>query len=345
MGKNGKTIAVMTSGGDAPGMNAAIRGVYSRAKELGYRVLGIRDGYAGLLKDTENTIFELKFRDVEDIIQLGGTILGTARCLEFKKLEVQQKAAEICRKHEIDAVVVIGGDGSFQGALRLHEQGIGVIGIPGTIDLDIGCTEYTLGFDSAVNSAMRMIDQIEDTSRSHHCYSVVEVMGRRAGYIAMNCGIANSARKILIPEEEGAREHLIEELREDVKRKDCHYGTIVVAEGAGTDEEFKDKAVAKNIAKEIEEKLKDIQEDIHTRVDVLGFIQRGGSPTCKDRVYGCEMGVFAVNLIEEDKTCHVVAVKNDRLAAVDIEEGLQEKREFPENLKALGKTISMRFYD
>ncbi len=334
MGENVKTIAVLTSGGDAPGMNAAIRGVYSRAKELGYRVLGIRDGYAGLLKDTEETIFELKFKDVEDIIPLGGTILGTARCLEFKELEVQKKAAEICRKHGITAVVVIGGDGSFQGALRLHEQGIGVVGIPGTIDLDIGCTEYTLGFDSAVNSAMRMIDQIADTSKAHHCYSVVEVMGRHAGYIAVNCGIANSARKILIPEEEGARECLIDELREDVQKPNCHYGTIVVAEGVGKAEE---------IAKEIEEKLKDVKKDIHARVNVLGFLQRGGSPTCKDRVYGCEMGTLAVDLIEEGKTCHVVAVKNDRLEAVDIEEGLQEKREFPENLKALGKTISMRF--
>lgn len=334
MGNNVKTIAVLTSGGDAPGMNAAVRGVYSRAKELGYRVLGIRDGYAGLLKDTEETIFELQFKDVEDIIPFGGTILGTARCLEFKELEVQQKAAGICRRHGIDAVVVIGGDGSFQGALRLHEQGIGVIGIPGTIDLDIGCTEYTLGFDSAVNSAMRMIDQIADTSKAHHCYSVVEVMGRHAGYIAMNCGIANSARKILIPEEEGARERLIEDLREDVKRPDCHYGTIVVAEGA---------AKAEEIAKEIEEKLKDIKPDIHARANVLGFLQRGGSPTCKDRVYGCEMGAFAVDLIEEEKTCHVVAVKNDRLAAVEIEEALRETRDFPRDLRMLGKTISMRF--
>lgn len=316
-----KSIAVMTSGGDAPGMNAAIRGVYSRAREYGYRVLGIRDGFTGLVNDD---IIELRYEDVEQIISMGGTILGTSRCPEFKEETVQKKAAAICRKHGISAVVVIGGDGSFQGALRLHAQGIGVIGIPGTIDLDIGCTEYTLGFDTAVNSAMETIDKIEDTSRAHNCYSVVEVMGRRAGYIATHCGIANSARRIIIPEKD-TLDHLVDDLR----NQNCRYGTIVVAEGA---------AKAQDVAEKIERELQ-----VHTRVNVLGFLQRGGSPTGRDRVYGCRMGAYAADLIEQGQTCHVVAYRHGGLEAVGIEQALQTTRDFPEELYALGKTISHRF--
>lgn len=316
-----KTIAVMTSGGDAPGMNAAIRGVFSRAAENGYRVLGIRDGYTGLLAED---IFEMKFCDVETIPSMGGTVLGTSRCEAFKQPEVQAKAAEICRKHGIDAVVVIGGDGSFQGALRLHEAGVGVIGIPGTIDLDIGCTEYTLGFDTAVNSAIESVDKIIDTSRAHHCYTVVEVMGRRAGYIAMYCGISNSARKILIPEKESMKT-----LIEDLHRDNCRGGVIVVAEGV---------AKAETVAKMIEEEL-----SVHARVDVLGFLQRGGSPTCKDRICGCHMGAYAVDLIKNGSCCHVVAVKNGGLQSIPIEEALQQTREFPEYLYELGQTMTARF--
>ena len=312
------TIAVMTSGGDAPGMNAAIRGVYSRARELQYSVLGIRDGFSGLLRDD---IFELTYDRVGHILETGGTILGTSRCEEFKREEAQEQGAEICRRHGIEAVVVIGGDGSFQGAQRLYEQGIGVVGIPGTIDLDIGCTEYTLGFDTAVNSAVWAIDRISDTSRAHHCYSVVEVMGRRAGYIAMGCGIANSACAILIPERD-TLSSLIDDLR---KRKES-YGTIVMAEGVGKVSE---------VAGLIESSL-----HVHTRMDVLGFLQRGGPPTFRDRVTGCRMGAFAVELIREGKICHVVAQKRGELLGIPIGEALNEKRSFPEEMYLLGRTIS-----
>lgn len=318
MKDNRTTIAVMTSGGDAPGMNAAIRGVYNRAKECGYHILGIKNGYTGLIS---NDIEELKSADVEHIVRMGGTILGTSRCEEFKQLDVQKKAAAICRDHHIDAVVVIGGDGSFQGALKLFQQGIGVIGIPGTIDLDIGCTEYTLGYDTAVNAAMEAIDRISDTSWAHHCYSVVEVMGRRAGYIAMDCGIATAAQKILIPERE-TMEHLID----DLKVRDNHYGTIVLSEGVGK---------AEDVAAKIQSEL-----NVHTRVNVLGFLQRGGTPTCTDRVYGCRMGTYAVDLITEGKMCHVVVVKNGTLMAEAIEDALQERREFPEELYSVGLTMS-----
>ena len=192
-----KTIGVLTSGGDAPGMNAAIRAVVRTGISNGLNVKGIRRGYAGLL---EEDIIDMNNLSVSDIIQTGGTILYTARCLEFKKKEYQQKAAEICRKHGIDGIVVIGGDGSFNGASRLSEQGINTIGVPGTIDLDIACTEYTIGFDTAINTAMEAIDKLRDTSESHERCSVVEVMGRTAGHIALWTGIASGAEYILTTE-------------------------------------------------------------------------------------------------------------------------------------------------
>ena len=188
-----KKIAVLTSGGDAQGMNAAIYGIFGRAQELGYELYGIRNGYAGLLRED---IVKLHREDVRHIVAKGGTILGTARCDEFKELSVQKKAADICRKYGISDLIVIGGDGSYQGAYCLSKQGIGVVGVPGTIDLDIGCTEYTIGFDTAVNIAVEAIDRIADTSEAHSCFSVVEVMGRRAGFIALWSGIAGSARAI-----------------------------------------------------------------------------------------------------------------------------------------------------
>lgn len=313
-----KTVAVMTSGGDAPGMNAAIRGVYGRAKEYGYRVLGIRNGYTGLLF---RDIFELCYEDVEHIVRMGGTILGTARCEEFYTEEGQKKAADICREIGIDAVVVIGGDGSFKGALKLANQGIGVIGIPGTIDLDIACTEYTLGYDTAVNAAMEAIDRIADTSMAHRCYSVIEVMGHRAGYIAMSCGIATAAQKILIPER-----HTIDHLIEDLKRRNEQGGIIVLSEGVGKAEE-----AAALIEKELH---------IHTRANVLGFLQRGGNPTCWDRVCGCRMGAYAVDLFKRNCNRHVVAIKKGAITSEQIEKALLETREFPEELYRAGKTIS-----
>ena len=197
MEKEIKTIGVLTSGGDAPGMNAAIRAVVRKAIQNGVAVKGIKKGYQGLLNEE---IIDLEAKNVSDTIQRGGTILGTARCLEFKTEEGQQKGAEICRKHGIDGMVVIGGDGSYRGAQALSRNGINTIGIPGTIDLDIACTDYTIGFDTAVNTAMQAIDKVRDTSSSHERCSIIEVIGRNAGYIALWCGIANGAEDILLPE-------------------------------------------------------------------------------------------------------------------------------------------------
>lgn len=318
MSDNRPTIAIMTSGGDAPGMNAAIQGAYCNASELGYRVLGIRDGFTGLLKED---FFQLTDSDVKNIIQTGGTILGTSRCEEFRKEAVQKQAAGICGKHGIQAVIIIGGDGSFQGAQKLSDYGIGVIGIPATIDLDIGCTDYTIGFDTAVNSAMESIDKIRDTARAHSCCSVVEVMGRHAGYIALWCGIASTAKTILVPEKQDM-DKFIQHLR-DIQFTD---GTIVVAEGCGKAEE---------IAAQIQESL-----HIHARANVLGFLQRGGSPTCKDRLYGCMMGAYAADLIHNGNLCHVVIVQNGEISHLGIPEALPKTKPFPEYLYYMNQVIS-----
>ncbi len=312
------TIGVLTSGGDAPGMNAAIAGVYSKATDIGAKVLGIKNGYVGLLNED---FIELTTEDAKNIVSLGGTILGTARCDEFKNEDVQRQAATICRKHQIDALIVIGGDGSFQGAVKLHKQGIGVIGIPATIDLDIGCTDYSLGFDTSVNAAMEAIDRIRDTSRAHSCFSVVEVMGRHAGYIAMWCGIACTASAIVIPEKEDSINVV-----ENLKNAGLTNGVVVVAEGAAT---------AEAIAKEIQDNL-----HIHTRVTVLGFLQRGGSPTCKDRVYGCAMGAHAVDLIAQNKLEHVVAVKHGDVTEVPMEHALIETKNISQKMVDLGFSLT-----
>lgn len=311
-------IAVLTSGGDAQGMNAAIRGVYGRAVECGYEPYGIRNGFAGLLR---GDIVPLSAQDVRYIASKGGTILGTARCEEFKREEMQKYAADICRENRISAVIVIGGDGSYRGACSLYRQGIGVVGIPGTIDLDIGCTEYTIGFDTAVNHAMNAIDWITDTSEAHSCFSVVEVMGRRAGFIALWSGIGSSARAIMA-DCTASSEDIICHLRK------CGFtsGTIVLAEGAGR---------AAEVADAIEKSM-----NVHTRINVLGFLQRGGAPTAKDRVCGSMMGSFAVDLIREKKIHHLVCMKNDRLVGVGIEEGLRQTKSYPEHICELGATLS-----
>ena len=225
-----ETIAVLTSGGDAPGMNAAIRAVTRTAIYRGLKVKGIKKGYNGLLNED---IIDMEPRHVSDIIQRGGTVLGTARCLEFKKLEYQQKGAEICRKHGIDGIVVIGGDGSYRGAQALSRLGINTVGIPGTIDLDIACSEYTIGFDTAVNTAMEAIDKVKDTSSSHERCSIIEVMGRHAGYIALWCGIANGAEDILIPEKYHYDEQeIINHIIGSRKKGKTHH-LIINAEGIG----------------------------------------------------------------------------------------------------------------
>ena len=280
MAKEVKTIGVLTSGGDAPGMNAAIRAVVRQAITKGLNVKGIKRGYAGLLQEE---IIDMHAQDVSDIIQRGGTILQTARCMDFTTPEGQQKGAEICKKHGIDGVVVIGGDGSFKGAQKLAEHGINTIGLPGTIDLDIASTEYTIGFDTAVNTAMEAIDKVRDTSTSHERCSIIEVMGRGAGYIALWCGIANGAEDILLPEKYNYDEQMIvNHIIENRKRGKKHH-IIINAEGIGH---------STSMAKRIE-----AATGVETRATILGHMQRGGSPTCKDRVYASTMGAKAVDLL------------------------------------------------
>ena len=305
MAKEIKTIGVMTSGGDAPGMNAAIRAVVRAALSSGLEVKGIRRGYAGLL---EEDIIDMHTMSVTDIVQRGGTILFTSRCVEMRTPEGQKKAADICRKHGIDGVVVIGGDGSFRGAQKLSENGINTVGIPGTIDLDIACTEYTIGFDTAVNTAMEAIDKVRDTSTSHERCSIIEVMGRGAGYIALWCGIANGAEDVLVPEKYDYDEQkLINNIIESRKKGKKHH-IIINAEGIGHSE-----AMAKRI---------EAATGIETRATILGHMQRGGSPTCKDRVYASMMGALAVDLLIAGKTCRVVGYRHGEFVDFDINEAL-----------------------
>ncbi len=308
-----QTIAVLTSGGDAPGMNAAIRSVVRSALNKGLKVKGIKRGYAGLLNEE---IVDMDSKSVADIIHRGGTILYTARCLEFKQLEVQKRAADICRKHGIDGLVVIGGDGSFMGAYKLSLQGINTIGIPGTIDLDIACTDYTIGFDTAVNTAMEAIDKVRDTSTSHERVSIIEIMGRNAGYIALWCGIANGAEDILLPERYDHNEKvLIDRIIANRKIGKKHH-IIINAEGIGD---------SQGLAERIEKIT-----GIETRATILGHMQRGGSPTCKDRVYAAIMGAKSVDLLIEGKSNRLVAYKHGEYVDYDITEALQMKKDIDE---------------
>lgn len=313
MAKEVKTIGVLTSGGDAPGMNAAIRAVVRQAITKGLNVKGIKRGYAGLLQEE---IIDMHAQDVSDIIQRGGTILQTARCMDFTTPEGQQKGAEICKKHGIDGVVVIGGDGSFKGAQKLAEHGINTIGLPGTIDLDIASTEYTIGFDTAVNTAMEAIDKVRDTSTSHERCSIIEVMGRGAGYIALWCGIANGAEDILLPEKYNYDEQMIvNHIIENRKRGKKHH-IIINAEGIGH---------STSMAKRIE-----AATGVETRATILGHMQRGGSPTCKDRVYASTMGAKAVDLLLEGKTNRVVGYRHGEFVNFDIDEALAMQKGIPE---------------
>ncbi len=308
-----KTIGVLTSGGDAPGMNAAIRAVVRTALAKGLSVKGIMRGYAGLLAEE---IVDMNRASVADCINRGGTILYTARCQEFTTPEGQKLGAEICRKHGIDGVVVIGGDGSFKGAGKLAALGINTIGVPGTIDLDIACTDYTIGFDTAVNTAMEAIDKIRDTSTSHERCSIIEVMGRRAGYIALWCGIANGAEEILIPEKyDGDEQAIVNRITEARKRGKKHY-IIINAEGIGH---------SVSMARRIE-----AATGVETRATILGHMQRGGSPTCKDRVYASIMGAKAAELLAAGASNRVVAYKNGQYVDYDIQEALQMKKNIEE---------------
>ena len=324
MAKRIRTIGVLTSGGDAPGMNAAIRSVVRTALGKGLRVRGIRRGYQGLM---EEEIIDLSARDVSDTIQRGGTILQTARCKEMRTEEGQQKAAAICKKYGIEGLVVIGGDGSFAGAQKLAKLGINTIGIPGTIDLDIDCTEYTIGFDTAVNTAMEAIDKVRDTSTSHQRCSIVEVMGRDAGYLALWCGIANGAEEILLPEEHNYDEsEIIKRIIDNRDRGKKHY-IIINAEGVGD---------SINMAKRIEEAT-----GMETRATIPGHMQRGGSPTAKDRVYASIMGAKAVELLCEGKTNRVVGYKHGEYIDVDIDEALNMEKKLPEYQLEVAKKLAI----
>lgn len=308
-----KTIAVLTSGGDAPGMNAAIRAVVRTALFRGLKVKGIKRGYNGLLNEE---IIDMEARNVSDILQRGGTVLGTARCLEFKEPEYQKKGAEICKKHGIDGIIVIGGDGSYRGAQALSRQGINTVGLPGTIDLDIACTDYTIGFDTAVNTAMQAIDKVKDTSSSHERCSIIEVMGRNAGYIALWCGIANGAEDVLLPEKYDFNEQeIINHIIESRKRGKTHH-IIINAEGIGH---------STSMARRIE-----AATGVETRATILGYMQRGGSPTAKDRFYASVMGAYAVDTLLKGKTNRVVGFRKGEFVDFDIEEALQMKKSIDE---------------
>ena len=323
MAKEIKTIGVLTSGGDAPGMNAAIRAVVRTAIARGIKVKGIKKGYMGLLNEE---IIDMEARNVSDIIQRGGTVLGTARCLEFKTKEGQMKGAEICKKHGIDGIVVIGGDGSYRGAQALSRLGVNTIGIPGTIDLDIACTEYTIGFDTAVNTAMQAIDRVKDTSSSHERCSIIEVMGRDAGYIALWCGIANGAEDILIPEKYDFNEqNIINNIIESRKKGKTHH-LIINAEGIGH---------STSMARRIE-----AATGMETRATILGYMQRGGSPTCKDRYYASLMGAYAADIICQGKTNRVVAYQHGEFIDFDIDEALAMQKDIPEYHYEVSKLLS-----
>ncbi len=319
-----KSIAVLTSGGDAPGMNAAIRAVVRAGINNEMRVIGVRRGYNGLIS---GDVFEMNLRSVSDIIHRGGTMLFTARSPEFNTPAGVQKAADTCRRLGVDGVVVIGGDGSFRGARDLTAAGIPCVGIPGTIDNDIQCSEYTVGFDTAMNTAMEMVDRLRDTSQSHDRCSVVEVMGRRCGDIALNTGIAVGATSILVPEiPYDLQRDVIDRMRFTQKTGKKHF-IIIVAEGVGGVEE---------LAKEIQK-----QTGVESRATELGHVQRGGSPTLRDRVVASEMGNRAVDILKNGMGNRVVAVKDGRIVDYDITEALNMKKTFNKELYEIALKISI----
>ena len=319
-----KRIGVLTSGGDAPGMNAAVRAVVRAGINKGMRVYGVYRGYNGLLN---GDVQEMNLRSVSDIIGFGGTMLYTARSEEFATPAGIKKAADFCRSIDVSGVVVIGGDGSFKGARALTNAGINCIGIPGTIDNDIACSEYTVGFDTAMNTALQMVDRIRDTAQSHDRCSIVEVMGRRCGDIALQTGIATGATAILVPEiPYNIERDVIQRIINTQKTGKKHF-IIVVAEGVGKVAE---------LANYIENRL-----GIETRATILGHVQRGGSPTLRDRVVASEMGFRAVELLEKNLGNRVVAMKDGKIIDLDINEALDMQRVFDEDLYKIAMTISI----
>lgn len=322
--KEMKTIGVLTSGGDAPGMNAAIRAVVRSGISKGMRVIGIRRGYSGLIN---GDMIEMNLRSVSDIIHRGGTVLYTARSPEFKTEEGLQKAVHVCNEMGIDGIAVIGGDGSFRGASDLSARGIPCVGLPGTIDNDISSSENCIGFDTAVNTVMENVDKLRDTTESHDRCSVVEVMGRRAGYIALHAGIAVGATCIIVPEVPVDIEKDIIPKLQNIQKTGKKHFIIMVAEGVGKVED---------IAKLIQDRT-----GIESRATILGHVQRGGSPTVRDRVMASEMGYYAVELLSKGIGNRVIVMKDNKVIDYDIHEALKMKKPFEDRLYMISNTISI----
>lgn len=314
MNSNIKKIGVLTSGGDAPGMNAAIRAITRTALAKGIQVVGIKRGYQGLI---EGDFVELGYTSVSRIINRGGTFLYSARCDEFRYEAGIKKAVDMCIKNGIDGIVAIGGDGTFRGAADLSAMGIPCIGVPGTIDNDIGISEYTIGFDTAVNCVIDMVDRLRDTMESHQRCSVVEVMGRHAGYIALYSAISTGATAVAIPEVEFKYEDILAKIKDSQAAGKTHF-IVIVAEGIGNSEE---------IAARIEE-----DTGIITRATVLGHVQRGGAPTADDRVNATKIGHYAVELIANGYSNKVCGIQKGELVNFDVQEALKIKKPFPMEL-------------
>lgn len=323
-GKIIKRIGVLTSGGDAPGMNAAIRSVVRASAYYGMECYGVRKGYEGLLA---GDVYKLNIRSVSDTIQRGGTILQTARCKEFAQHEYVLRGRKMAEVFKLDALVVIGGDGSFRGALDLAREGLPVIGIPGTIDNDIGCTDYTIGYDTAMNTVAEAIDKLKDTACSHDRCTVVEVMGRNAGYIALSSAVAGGAEVCLLPEKGyDLSADIIKPLIEGRNRGKHHY-VVIVAEGVGGTME---------LAKQIKEIT-----GISTNATILGHIQRGGAPSVKDRVTASLMGVKAVQCLNSGKINQVIALKGETCISVDIEDALAANKSLDEDMLFASKILAL----
>jgi 6-phosphofructokinase 1 len=318
-----KKIAVLTSGGDAPGMNAAIRAVVRSGIYNGAKVMAIKQGFNGLINAQ---IEEMNLSSVADIIHRGGTILRTARSEEFLTEEGQRKAVNVIKVLGIEGIVVIGGDGSFKGAKRLNDLGIPTIGVPGTIDNDLGYTDYTIGFDTSINTVIDAISKIRDTSTSHGRANIIEVMGRNCGDIALMAGLAGGAESIIVPEVGCNVDHVCNKLLKGRYRGKLH-SIIILAEGVGG---------AIEMSKEIEEKT-----GIETRATILGHLQRGGSPTAFDRILASKTGAKAVDLLLQGAKSRVVGVSGKNVIDMDIDEALSMKNNFDMDAYELAKILSI----
>ena len=317
-----KTIGILTSGGDAPGMNSAIRAAVRTALNNGMRVKGIRNGYDGLMK---GDIYEMNVSSVADIIHKGGTILGAARSTEFKNAEGQKRGAQILKDYGIEGLIVIGGDGSFKGAKALSDLGIKTIGIPGTIDNDMGYTDFTIGFFTAIETVTDAIGKLRDTSSSHGRAVVIEVMGRNCGDLALFSGLAGGAESIIVPEHKFSIDEIVEKVNHGRKRGKLHH-LIVLAEGVGN---------PYTVAKEVEER-----SGVETKVTVLGHVQRGGSPSSADRLLGSIMGATAAELLNEEKTNIALGYTNGKINQVSIDEAVSMNSDFNEDLYRLANKLS-----